>query len=128
MTQLKELFVKAGERVKKGRTALLTMALSAPTVVSAQGLPAIEDPSGDSGAGDGLISTLQGYLFDFGALIGLVLCAVAFLMVAAASVASFKEARERETWGKFAVTVIIGVVLIVAIIWLATEALPILQQ
>ena len=131
MTQLKELFVKAGERVKKGHTALLAMALSIPSVASAQdssGLPAIEDPSGDSGAGDGLISTLQGYLFDFGALIGLVLCAVAFLMVAAASVASFKEARERETWGKFAVTVIIGVVLIVAIIWLATEALPILQQ
>lgn len=127
MTQLKELFVKASERLEKGRNALLAMALSLPSVASAQegGLPAIEEPSQ---GGDGLISTLQGYLYDFGALIGLVLCTVAFLIVGASAVASFKEARERETWGKFAVTVIIGVVLIVAIIWLATEALPILSQ
>ena len=127
MTQLKELFVKASERLEKGRNALLAMALSLSSVASAQegGLPAIEEPSQ---GGDGLISTLQGYLYDFGALIGLVLCTVAFLMVGSSAVASFKEARERETWGKFAVTVIIGVVLIVAIIWLATEALPILSQ
>ena len=126
MTQLKELFVKAGERLKESRTRLLAMALSVPAVASAQGLPDVDDPS--QGGGGGLIQQLQGYLYDFGIVIGLVLCTVAFLMVGSASLASFKEARERETWGKFAVTVIIGVVLIVAVVWLATEAADILSQ
>lgn len=102
----------------------VALVMGMPAIAMAQ-LPEMEEPT----QGDGrLISTLQGYLYDFGALIGLVLCTIAFLMVGASAVASFKEARERETWGKFAVTVVVGVVLIVAIIWLATEALPILSQ
>ncbi|WP_434986937.1 TIGR03745 family integrating conjugative element membrane protein [Vreelandella zhaodongensis] len=126
MMQLKDLFVKAGERLKESRTRLLAMALSVPAVASAQGLPEVDAPS--QGGGQGLIQQMQGYLYDFGIVIGLVLCTVAFLMVGASALASFKEARERETWGKFAVTVIIGVVLIVAVVWLATEAASILQQ
>ncbi|PCF94078.1 TIGR03745 family integrating conjugative element membrane protein [Vreelandella nigrificans] len=102
----------------------VALVMGMPAIAMAQ-LPEMEAPSQGGG---GLISTLQGYLYDFGALIGLVLCTIAFLMVGASAVASFKEARERETWGKFAVTVVVGVVLIVAIIWLATEALPILSQ
>lgn len=102
----------------------VALVMGMPAIAMAQ-LPEMEEPT----QGDGrLISTLQGYLYDFGALIGLILCTIAFLMVGASAVASFKEARERETWGKFAVTVVVGVVLIVAIIWLATEALPILSQ
>lgn len=102
----------------------VALVMGMPAIAMAQ-LPEMEAPSQGGG---GLISTLQGYLYDFGALIGLILCTIAFLMVGASAVASFKEARERETWGKFAVTVVVGVVLIVAIIWLATEALPILSQ
>ncbi|MCC5902705.1 MAG: TIGR03745 family integrating conjugative element membrane protein [Halomonas sp.] len=111
-------------RIKRFLSWSVALVLGMPAIVMAQ-LPEMEAPSQGGG---GLISTLQGYLYDFGALIGLVLCTIAFLMVGASAVASFKEARERETWGKFAVTVVVGVVLIVAIIWLATEALPILSQ
>lgn len=94
--------------------------------VAAQGLPTMDAPT-QAGTG-GMVSTLQGYLFDFATLIGLLVCTVSFVMVASSGVASFKEARERETWGKFAVTVVVGVVLIVAVIWLVTEAAPILSQ
>lgn len=111
-------------RAKRLQAGLIALGVSVPATVMAQ-LPELEAPSQ---GGDGLISTLQGYLYDFGALIGLILCVVAFLMVGSSALASFKEARERETWGKFAVTVVVGVVLIVAIIWLATEAAPILSQ
>ncbi|WP_193092061.1 TIGR03745 family integrating conjugative element membrane protein [Halomonas colorata] len=111
-------------RVKQFLSWGVALVLSLPALAMAQ-LPTLEEPSQGDG---GLISTLQGYLYDFGALIGLILCVVAFLIVGASSIASFKEARERETWGKFTVTVVVGVVLIVAIIWLATEALPILSQ
>lgn len=86
----------------------------------AQGLPALEAPS--RGEGGGLIETLQNYAFDFGILVGLIIAAVAFLVVANAAVATFNEARVRGEWSKFAIVVVVGVVLIVCIIWLATKA------
>lgn len=90
-------------------------------VASAQGaLPTLEAPS--RGEGDGLISTLQNYAFDFGILVGLIIAVVAFLVVANASVATFNEARVRGEWSKFSIVIVVGVVLIVCIIWLATKA------
>lgn len=126
MAHSKNRFNQFANRLKQGSRQLLVMASLAPTVTWAQGLPTVDAPS--QGGGGGLLKQLQGYLYDFGIVIGLVLCAVAFLLVGSSSLASFKEARERETWGKFAVTVVIGVVLIVTIIWLATEASTILSQ
>ncbi|WP_444679079.1 TIGR03745 family integrating conjugative element membrane protein [Halomonas sp. E19] len=76
--------------------------------------------------GEGLLTTLQNYLFDFGALGGLILATVAFLIVAIAAIATFNEARVRGEWSKFGVVVVVGVVLIIAIIWLATKASEIL--
>ncbi|EPC00591.1 hypothetical protein L861_06535 [Litchfieldella anticariensis FP35 = DSM 16096] len=110
---------------KRRLKTLMGMAMWLPTLAMAQGLPELEQPSQ---GGDGLMSTMQGYFYDAAIIIGLVLCTVAFLVVGTSSVASFKEARERETWSKFAITVVVGVALIVAIIWLATEAGPILAQ
>lgn len=113
-------------RALRGHVTAFTLSLMAmPGLALAQGLPELEAPSQGGG---GIVATFQGYLYDFGAVIGLILCVAAFLMVGAAGLASFKEARERETWGKFVTTVVVGVILIVAIIWLATEALPILAQ
>ena len=89
-------------------------------VASAQGLPTLEEPS--RGEGDGLINTLQNYAFDFGILVGLIIAVVAFLVVANASVATFNEARIRGEWSKFSIVIVVGVVLIVCIIWLATKA------
>lgn len=90
----------------------------------AQGLPDLEAPS--RGEGEGLIATLQNYAYDFAILIGLIIATVAFLVVATGSIATFNEARLRGEWSKFAIVVVVGVVLIVCIIWLATKAAEIL--
>ena len=109
--------VMAGRGVAATVGALLFLSSGA---VSAQGLPALEAPS--RGTDGGLIRTLQNYAFDFGILVGLIIAVVAFLVVANASVATFNEARVRGEWSKFAIVVVVGVVLIVCIIWLATRA------
>lgn len=119
MTTVRSLFSRARIR---GLAALATAGL-VPQVM-AQGLPTMEAPS--RGEGSGLIETLQNYLYDFGALGGLILATVAFIIVAIASIATFNEARVRGEWSKFGVVVVVGVVLIVAIIWLATKAAEIL--
>ena len=111
-------------RAKRSLAHLVGLAMSLPAIAMAQGLPNLEEPSTGGG---GLRDTMQGYLYDFGILIGLLLATAVFLVVGSASIASFKEARERETWGKFALTVVVGVVLVIAIIWLTTEAAPILM-
>ncbi len=102
----------------------MSTAVLIPAQTMAQGLPTMEAPS--RGEGDGLLTTLQNYLFDFGALGGLILATVAFIIVAIASIATFNEARVRGEWSKFGIVVVVGVVLIIAIIWLATKASEIL--
>lgn len=120
MTAVRSLFSRARTR---GLTALAAIGL-VPAQAIAQGLPDLEPPS--DGVGDGLLTTLQNYLADFGTLGGLILATVAFLIVAIASIATFNEARVRGEWSKFGVVVVVGVVLIIAIIWLANEAAEIL--
>ncbi|WP_061290005.1 TIGR03745 family integrating conjugative element membrane protein [Azotobacter vinelandii] len=108
---------------RAGQAAAVAATLFAGQAMAA--LPVMDAPSsGDQG---GLVKNMQGYIYDFAIVMGLIICTVAFLLVANASIASFKEARAREEWGKFATTVCVGVCLVVAVIWLATEAAPILQ-
>lgn len=84
-------------------------------------LPKVEAPS--SGAGGGLMDTLKGYLNDGVVIGGLVVAAVAFIVVAIAAVSTFHEVREGKAgWGKFGAIVVVGVVLIVAVIWFAGKA------
>jgi len=126
MTAVRSLFSRARARAHaqpRGFAALAAAGLL-PAQAMAQGLPSMEAPS--RGEGDGLLTTLQNYLFDFGALGGLILATVAFLIVAIAAIATFNEARVRGEWSKFGVVVVVGVVLIIAIIWLATKASEIL--
>src|SRR5690554_5011740 len=128
MTTVRSLFSRARARARahaqpRGFAALAAAGLL-PAQAMAQGLPSMEAPS--RGEGDGLLTTLQNYVFDFGALGGLILATVAFLIVAIAAIATFNEARVRGVWSKFGVVVVVGVVLIIAIIWLATKASEIL--
>lgn len=110
------------------KVALATTSLAMPPslALAQQGLPDLEQP--DNPGDGGLIDTLQGYGLQIASLVGLVLCAVAFYFVAGALMASFREAREREQWGKFILTAAVGVGLIVVVIWLANMAAPILEQ
>ncbi|MBR9881243.1 MAG: TIGR03745 family integrating conjugative element membrane protein [Gammaproteobacteria bacterium] len=124
MTTVRSLFSRARAHTQPRGFAALAAAGLVPAQAMAQGLPTMEAPS--RGEGGGLIETLQNYLYDFGALGGLILATVAFIIVAIASIATFNEARVRGEWSKFGVVVVVGVVLIVAIIWLATKAAEIL--
>ena len=80
-------------------------------------LPRIEPPS--SGGGGGFFNQLKGYIQDGIVLFGLVLAAAAFVKVAEAAVTTFSEVRDGKTgWGQFGAIIVVGVVLLVAVIWL----------
>ncbi|GAB1021798.1 hypothetical protein KU15F68_27320 [Escherichia coli] len=52
-------------------------------------------------------------------LFGLVVAAAAFVKVAEAAVTTFSEVRDGKTgWGQFGAIIVVGVVLLVAVIWL----------
>lgn len=96
-----------------------------PGLAMAQGLPALEEPSQGGG---GILSTAQGYLYDFGILGGLIIATAAFLYVAISAIAAFRDAQQRGEWSKFGITFVAGIILILAVLWLGTEAGPILSQ
>lgn len=88
-------------------------------------LPAIEQPS--SGGGTGTYNTFRGYLRDGLTLGALVICAIAFIVVANAAISCFHHVRQgKATWTEFGTFIIIGVILLVVIIWLVTQASSIL--
>lgn len=99
--------------------------LAMPSLAVAQGLPGLEQPSQGGG---GILSTAQGYLYDFAILGGLIIATAAFLYVAISAIAAFREAQQRGEWSKFGITFCAGIILILSVIWLATEAGPILSQ
>ncbi|WP_405077839.1 TIGR03745 family integrating conjugative element membrane protein [Pectobacterium versatile] len=80
-------------------------------------LPQVEAPQ--SSGGSGLLGQMKGYLQDFIVLAGLVVASLAFINVATNAIHTFTEVRnERATWTKFGAIVLVGVVLLVAVIWL----------
>ncbi|EES5229618.1 TIGR03745 family integrating conjugative element membrane protein [Escherichia coli] len=88
-------------------------------------LPQIEPPT--SGGGGGLFGQIKGYLQDGVVLFGLVLSAVAFVKVAEAALSTFSEVRDgKAVWGQFGAIVVVGVVLLVAIIWLLGKSASII--
>lgn len=85
------------------------------------GLPPIEAPS--SGGGSGLMGQIKGYVQDGLVLGGLVVAAVAFIVVAQAAIHTFAEVRDgKATWGKFGAIIVVGIILLVAVIWLITKS------
>lgn len=95
-----------------------------PQVASAA-LPTVTPPSGGSG-GSGLFGTLQNYAYDGALLLALLMTTGGFIVVGSGALAKFHEARNRGEWGEFIMVVVIGVLLIVALIWLADKAVQIL--
>ncbi|KAB8156983.1 TIGR03745 family integrating conjugative element membrane protein [Raoultella ornithinolytica] len=88
-------------------------------------LPTVEPPT--SNGGSGLMGQIKGYLQDGITLFGLVLAAVAFVKVAEAALATFSEVRDgKSTWGKFGAIIVVGVVLLVAVIWLLGKSAAII--
>ncbi|KGM28641.1 MULTISPECIES: TIGR03745 family integrating conjugative element membrane protein [Photorhabdus] len=88
-------------------------------------LPTVEPPS--SGSGGGIFNTVKGYLQDGIVIGGLVVAAIAFINVATAAIHTFSEVRsDRASWTKFGAIVVVGVVLLVAVIWLLGKSTAIL--
>ncbi|HDX9057212.1 TPA: TIGR03745 family integrating conjugative element membrane protein [Klebsiella michiganensis] len=97
-------------------TAGLLSALAAKPALA--DLPTVEGPT-SSGTGTGLMGTLSGHVQDGLVLGGLVLCGFAFFKVAEAGLVTFGEVRnDRASWTKFGSIVVVGVVMLVAVIWL----------
>lgn len=126
MPFLRTLLIRRARSITHiSRRLAVVAGLTVPSLAMAQGLPALEQPSQGGG---GMISTAQGYLYDFAILGGLIVATAAFLYVAISSIAGFREAQQRGEWSKFGITFCAGIILILAVIWLSTEAGPILSQ
>lgn len=88
-------------------------------------LPTMEPPS--SGGGSGLFGQIKGYLQDGVVLGGLVVAAIAFIVVANSAISTYSEIDSgKKTWTQFGAIVVVGVILLVAIIWLLGKSASII--
>ncbi|HAW0919563.1 TPA: TIGR03745 family integrating conjugative element membrane protein [Escherichia coli] len=88
-------------------------------------LPQMEPPS--SGGGSGLFGQIKGYSQDGVVLGGLIISAIAFIVVANAAISTFSEIQDgKKTWTQFGAIVVVGVLLLVAVIWLLTKSASII--
>lgn len=107
------------------RVALASSLIYAAAQPVQAALPTVEPPS--SGGGGGLMEMLKGYLQDGIVLVGLVMAAVSFIVVANSAITTFHEVREgKSTWGKFGGIVVVGIVLLVTVIWLVGKSAEVL--
>ncbi|WP_111748591.1 TIGR03745 family integrating conjugative element membrane protein [Salinisphaera orenii] len=118
-----------GRTRRRVGTAILAATVLPQTALAAQGggqgLPTVQQPQNGGGSGS-LLGTLHGYAADAVVLVGLLLAVSAFIVVGYSSIGSFTAARQRNEWGTFGMTLVVGVGLCIAIIWLANKASNIL--
>ncbi|VXD06821.1 putative membrane protein [Enterobacterales bacterium 8AC] len=117
---LQSLFSTPRRVLQRVRQSAMLLTLTAVTSAQAA-LPTVEGPK--SSTDSTFYGQISGYINDGIVLGGLILAAVALLAVANAIIATFTEVRDgKATWAKFGMLVVVGVVLVVAVIWLATKA------
>lgn len=117
---LLSLFSFARGVAQRVRQSTLLLALTAVTSAQAA-LPTVEGPK--TSTDSSFYGQISGYLNDGIVLGGLILAAVALLVVANSIIATFAEVQQgKSTWAKFGMLVVVGIVLVVAVIWLATKA------
>ncbi|UIM97007.1 TIGR03745 family integrating conjugative element membrane protein [Yersinia ruckeri] len=117
---LQSLFSSARRVAQYVRQSTLLLAFTAVTSAQAA-LPTVEGPK--SSTDSSFYGQISGYLNDGIVLGGLILAAAALLVVANAIIATFSEVQQgKSTWAKFGMLVVVGIVLVVAVIWLATKA------
>ncbi|AUQ41250.1 TIGR03745 family integrating conjugative element membrane protein [Yersinia ruckeri] len=117
---LQSLFSSARRVAQRVRQSTLLLVLTAVTSAQAA-LPTVEGPK--TSTDSSFYGQISGYLNDGIVLGGLILAAAALLVVANAIIATFSEVQQgKSTWAKFGMLVVVGIVLVVAVIWLATKA------
>ncbi|MCE9975889.1 TIGR03745 family integrating conjugative element membrane protein, partial [Escherichia coli] len=58
---------------------------------------------------------------------GLIIAAIAFIVVANAAISTFHEVQDgKKGWSQFGAIVVVGVILLVAVIWLLTKSASII--
>lgn len=88
-------------------------------------LPPIEQPT--TGGGGGTYNTMMGYAKMGGLALGLLVSVGAFLAVAHAVITSFHDIRKgKGSWTEFLLYGVVGIILILVVIFLATKASDIL--
>ena len=116
--------MKAMQRMRRRIAAVAAAFAAAP---SRAGLPDVADPStGAVDEGD-FIGMLQSYGLDIVVLGGLGLSAIALLVVAKNVIAKYSMVADgRATWGEVGMHGAVGVVLLVVVIYLATQSATVL--
>jgi len=85
-------------------------------------LPTTADPTNAAADGD-YIGLLKGYAFDIGIVIGLVVGTLAFIVVANNMIGIYREiGTGRKQWGDMGMHGAMGVLLLVFVVYLLTEA------
>lgn len=88
-------------------------------------LSSVEPPT--SGGGGGTYNTMMGYAKMGGLALGLLVCVGAFMAVAHAVITSFHDIRKgKGSWTEFLLYGVVGIILILVVIYLATKASDIL--
>lgn len=108
----------------KGVLAVASLTV-ASTPALAQ-LPTTAPPTRGSTAGN-YIQLIQDYAFDIGVVLGLLVATVAFFVVSKNTIGAYGEVQDgKGTWGQFGMNAGVGVLLLVFVVFLLTEAAAIL--
>lgn len=91
-------------------------------------LPDLAEPSQGAADGGDFIGWLRGYMYDILVFGGLLVAAIALFVVAKNVMSAYGEVQDgKGSWGNFAVNIVVGVVLLVFIVFLMTEAADVLS-
>ena len=89
-------------------------------------LPTMAEPSQNANDGD-FIGVAKGYMYDIGIVLGLGIATVAFIVVANNMIGVYKEiGAGKKTWGDMGMHGAAGVVLLVFVVYLLTQAADVL--
>lgn len=123
------IVTRCKQRAIAMKESVVALGVLASTFVGeavAQGLPTTAAPT--RGADDGnFIQLLQNYAFDIFIFLGLAVATVTFFVVAKNCIGTYSEVQDgKATWGQFGMQGGIGVMLLVFVVFLLTEAADIL--
>lgn len=122
-----KLLQKASALYQRAQQAALGLLISLVGAPALADLPKLEEPT--RGKGNGYMDTIKNYIYDGIILFGLLLAAGALYVVASRAVSTYNDVtspNSKKTWGEFVLQVLVGIVLIVIVIWLASKAADIL--
>tara|TARA_R110002167_G_scaffold204404_11_gene408596 strand:+ start:11561 stop:11902 length:342 start_codon:yes stop_codon:yes gene_type:complete len=112
--------------MKKIISALTTGIVMAAATSANAALPTTAAPTNAAADGD-YIGLLQGYAFDIGILLGLAIATIAFIVVSSNMIGVYKEiGAGKKTWSDMGMHGGMGVLLLVFVVFLLTEAAAII--